>query len=458
MKLLQCFQTHSTCYLNTTRNSKPIGILFHDTAAGNPTIKRYVQPYKGEANYDEMIKLLGKNAYGNDWNHSERQAGLNAWIGKLADGSVATVQSMPWDFQPWGCGRGNKGSCNGWNGMHYLQFEICDDSYKDKAYFEKIYKEACEFAAYICKTYGIDPKGTVQYAGVSVPTILCHADSYKLGLGSNHGDVYPWFNKFGKNMQTVRDDVYTIMHKDDTPTNKSLYRVRKSWADSKSQIGAYSVLENAKKACDDAGAGYYVFDESGKTIYPIQASTPSADFKEGDVVKLVSGATYTSGGSIPSWVFSSTLYVRGFRDDGVIISTLKTGAITGVVAKKFLTKESGSSSDKEPAPKPVDDPYKTFVKAVQSACGAKVDGIAGPETLAKTVTLSTLWNKKHKVVKAVQTYLIALGYSMPKYGADGSYGPETKEAVKAFQRKNGCSVDGVITAKNLTWKKLLKLA
>ena len=33
------------------------------------------------------------------------------------------------------------------------------------------------------------------------------------------------------------------------PATKQLYRVRKSWADAKSQLGAYSSLENAKKAC-----------------------------------------------------------------------------------------------------------------------------------------------------------------------------------------------------------------
>jgi hypothetical protein len=34
---------------------------------------------------------LGVNNNKNDWNHIERQAGLNGWIGKLADGSVTTV-------------------------------------------------------------------------------------------------------------------------------------------------------------------------------------------------------------------------------------------------------------------------------------------------------------------------------------------------------------------------------
>lgn len=45
------------------------------------------------------------------------------------------------------------------------------------------------------------------------------------------------------------------------------YRVRKTWVDSKSQLGAYHSLANAK-ACADKNAGYSVFDESGKVIYP----------------------------------------------------------------------------------------------------------------------------------------------------------------------------------------------
>ena len=48
---------------------------------------------------------------------------------------------------------------------------------------------------------------------------------------------------------------------------KKLYRVRKTWADTKSQVGAYSSLDNAKDACQKAGAGYKVFDWNGKQVY-----------------------------------------------------------------------------------------------------------------------------------------------------------------------------------------------
>lgn len=50
-------------------------------------------------------------------------------------------------------------------------------------------------------------------------------------------------------------------------TVTTLYRVRKTWEDTKSQIGAYSSLENAKKACKE---GYSVFDENGKAVYTVE--------------------------------------------------------------------------------------------------------------------------------------------------------------------------------------------
>lgn len=106
-----------------------------------------------------------------------------------------------------------------------------------------------------------------------------------------------------------------------------------------------------------------------------------------------------------------------------------------------------------------DNAYTNFVKDLQSAIGANVDGIAGSETLSKTPTLSTSKNSKHKAVKVVQTYLIALGYSCGSTGADGVYGSNTKKAVKSYQKDQGLSTqDGVITAKMYTWKKLLKLS
>ena len=296
-KPLVCMMTQSTCYKSTSKMT-PKGVLWHSTGANNPTLKRYVQPDDNAPNKAQLIELIGKNQYGNDWNHINRQAGLNCWIGKLADGTVTTVQTMPWDFKPWGCGSGSKGSCNnGW-----IQFEICEDGLTDRNYFDKVYKEACEITAYLCKMYNIDPKGTVTVNGVKVPTILCHYDSHKLGLGSNHGDVDHWFPKHGKSMATAREDVAALLAADapvvpsapvtppPTPApTKELYRVRKSWEDAKSQIGAYSIFENAKKACDTAGPAYSVYNSAGKKVYPeskIEPVTPAPTTPAEPEVKL----------------------------------------------------------------------------------------------------------------------------------------------------------------------------
>lgn len=111
------------------------------------------------------------------------------------------------------------------------------------------------------------------------------------------------------------------------------------------------------------------------------------------------------------------------------------------------------------APKVEKDEYtlKQFIKDIQKACGASVDGIAGQETLSKTVTLSAKKNRTHTAVKAVQKRLIALGY-VEVGTADGVAGAKFTSAVAHFQQDTGCYVDGEITAKNKTWKKLLGMA
>lgn len=95
-----------------------------------------------------------------------------------------------------------------------------------------------------------------------------------------------------------------------------------------------------------------------------------------------------------------------------------------------------------------------FIRDVQAACGAAVDGIAGPETLGKTVTVSQRKNSTHPVVRPVQKRLAALGYT--RVGdADGIAGVKFTAAVVKFQEDHRCWADGEITAKNKTWRKLL---
>lgn len=63
-----------------------------------------------------------------------------------------------------------------------------------------------------------------------------------------------------------------------------LYRVRKSWADAKSQKGAFKSLDNAKK-CADSNNGYAVFDANGTQIYPAAAAKKSVDTIAREVIQ-----------------------------------------------------------------------------------------------------------------------------------------------------------------------------
>jgi hypothetical protein len=111
---------------------------------------------------------------------------------------------------------------------------------------------------------------------------------------------------------------------------------------------------------------------------------------------------------------------------------------------------------KSSAAKPVVEVYTLdkFIREVQAACGAAVDGIAGQETIGKTVTVSMHKNDTHPVVKPIQKRLYALGYTQVGE-ADGEAGKKFDAALKEFQKKNHCFVDGEATAQMKTWRKLL---
>lgn len=388
---LVCMMTQSTCYKGTEK-MKPLGVLWHSTGANNKTVKRYVQPSDNDPKRAELLKIIGTNKNGNDWNHKERKAGVNAFIGTLADGSVAAVQVMPWDYEPWGCGSGSKGSCNnGW-----MQFEVCEDSLNDKAYFEAIYKEGCELTAYYCKLYNLDPHGTVKFNGVQVPVILDHAQSHSLKLGSNHSDITKWLKKYGKTMDDVRDDVAALL------------------------AGAKEVSTSLRKG------------DKGDKVKKLQE----------DLVKL--GYSLSVDGSFGS---ATEKVVKQFQKDNNLTKDGIVGVKTQSAIEYQLEKlEKAKSYSQE-----------QFVKDIQSAFGAKVDGKAGSETLSKTKTLSRKTNSKHAAVKYVQKRLYALGYT--EVGeADGKFGPATEKAVKHYQKDGGGTQDGEITAKKTTWKRLLGMS
>lgn len=129
----------------------------------------------------------------------------------------------------------------------------------------------------------------------------------------------------------------------------------------------------------------------------------------------------------------------------------------GIAKVAGLKKKAATAPEAAPVPSADENGNYTleqFVRDVQAATGSSVDGIAGPETISKTVTVSEYINREHPVVASVQKRLAALGYSQVGE-ADGIAGPKFTAAVLAFQEDNQCWQDGEITAGNKTWRKLL---
>lgn len=229
MTLLKCLLAANDCY-KANRTIKPKGVCVHSTGANNPMLRRYVQPLPSTPNKDDLQWELGVNRNGNHWNQTRvyiytdgtqtvgkrdnsktlektlYESCVHAFIGKLDDNSIATVQTLPWNHRGWHAGKGTSGKSA--NDTH-ISFEICEDGLTDPVYFEKVYREAVDFTAYLCKEYGLNP--------LDDGVVICHQEGYRRGVASNHGDVLHWFPKHGKSMNDFRMDVAKALTKQDKP-------------------------------------------------------------------------------------------------------------------------------------------------------------------------------------------------------------------------------------------------
>ena len=200
--LLECMATQNRCYkatalwhTNAYTSTRPVGIVVHDDGTSNPWLKRYVQPSDDDPNRDELLKKLGKNRYGNSWNRDdpELKKCAHAFVGCLADGTVATVQTLPWNFPCWLSGSGKNGSYNG-DPMAHIQFEICRGDKNDRGYFERAVRtEAVALCAYLCRQFGL-----------SADSVCDHSEAHDRGYATNHGDISEWLAIHGYTMDDFR--------------------------------------------------------------------------------------------------------------------------------------------------------------------------------------------------------------------------------------------------------------
>lgn len=199
MKVIECMHTQSRCYGEKRQYVTQKGIVVHSTGANNPSIKRYSQPSANDPNRAQLLSIIGTNTNNNSWNRADISKAAHYIIGKLADGSVATVQNLPEDIACWGVGNGSKGSYN-YDPTAHIQFEVCEDDLKSESYFKAIYKEATELCADICSRHGWDAS-----------VVVSHKESYLKGYGSNHADIDHWLKVYGLTMNDFRAEVQRLL-------------------------------------------------------------------------------------------------------------------------------------------------------------------------------------------------------------------------------------------------------
>ncbi len=283
MRLIECILTANDCY-KAGRTITPKGVMVHSTGANNPLVARYVQPLEGQADEAKLKAQIGTNRNANDWNNPGLDVCVHAFLGKLADGSVATVQTLPWNHRGWHAGTGTSGGSA--NNTH-ISFEICEDALSDADYFGKVYQEAVELTAMLCKQYGLNP--------LADGVVICHSEGYQRGIASNHADVMHWFPKFGKSMDTFRSDVSKAMGA--TQTKPS-----------------------------------------------VPAMGPATEIVKGSVVRLKQGAKTYDGGNLASFVYERDHVVSEVSGDRCVITY--GGVVVAAVRKSDLTLVSGGSVSK----------------------------------------------------------------------------------------------------------------
>ena len=257
INLIKNYLTRNDCY-NSGRRITPIGMQLHTIGTAQNTASSL-------ASY---------------WNQSGIEACVHYCVNAETEKTV--LQFLPDNYRSWadgGFGNNNlitvelmeSDSMRYTSGANY----VITNETKFKADVTRAYNTAVEFFAMKCKEYGWDPTAKLPN-GLHV--VSSHDEGRRLGVSTAHVDPTHIWNKMGWNMDQFRSDVKAKMNGGDiTITTPQLYRVRLSWDNPDSQLGAYEILENAKANCP---AGYSVFDSNGKVVYaaPKPDGTQASDF------------------------------------------------------------------------------------------------------------------------------------------------------------------------------------
>ena len=260
---------------------------------GSNKIEFIVVHYLGVPNADNPYLYGG--GYGGHYNIQR-----DGSVYKAADPKTAVV---------WHCGGGLQGSgghtfhgiCTNYNSIG-IECGVCysDTSVKeasgdsDQWYFTTETQESLVWlVAKLMKEYGIGIDHVIRHYDVTGK--ICPNPYVK-----NNKTRTSWtWDEFLARVKQQAGEPSSDEKQSESVTTK-YYRVLKSWAEKASQIGAFTVFQNAKN-CVDANPGYAAFDDNGNQVYPEAAFAPY-------LVRItISDLNYRKG---PSTAFDSYGYIE----------------------------------------------------------------------------------------------------------------------------------------------------
>lgn len=165
----------------------------------------------------------------------------------IAIDDVEAIQGLPLNRNAWHAGDGGNGNGN----RNYIAVEICySKSGGDK--FINAEKRAAKEVAALLKQYGW-----------GIDKVKKHQD---------FSNKYCPHRTLDMGWQRFLNMIQAELNRLSQPESNQgeLYRVRRSWEDVKTQVGAFRNLQNAKECAIDSG--YSVFNDNGDKIYSVEVS------------------------------------------------------------------------------------------------------------------------------------------------------------------------------------------
>lgn len=207
------------------------------------------------------------------------------------------------------------------NHLGYVQVELCQTYDANK--FNTAYNAYVWLLAWLLKRRNLQV--------INGQTLMSHAQVSAKWHETTHTDPIAYLNSHGKSWDDLVRDVTAQYQLMSSP--QVLYRVRLSWDDAKSQLGAFENLANAKNLAA-AHPGYKVFDEAGKVVFdPAKPQpTPVEPWVPPQPTEPIMGKSTVDAASMAGWLqtVNSTTGVGGVPITEFCQLYLKEGNAEGV--------------------------------------------------------------------------------------------------------------------------------